>query len=186
MEWRGRAGVLAVAGAMLLAGCVTPFGSMPRSAGGEAFPAPAAGMTSEPVGRASPPPTPSAAGPIVPAGAETPDQRYRSLLLDFTNGARVQLHYRVYETGGRTAMCGYLTADASMRDHDATGRWFETAVVLLGDHGFGTGSFLKLHSAQDAAARRPNAQCVESALAWNPQRAGAPVAFRSGPTSRGF
>lgn len=184
MTWGWGSGALALAGSLVLAGCVTPFGSALRP---EAFPAPAAGSTSEPTSRAMPPPAPAAAaGPIVHAGAEAPDQRYRSLLLDFTNGARVQLHYRVYEKAGRAAMCGYLTADGSVRDRDATGRWFESALVVLGDQGFGDGSFLRLHAASEAASRRPDAQCAESALAWRPQLAGAPVAFRSGAARRGF
>ncbi|MBL8701650.1 MAG: hypothetical protein JNK67_24935 [Alphaproteobacteria bacterium] len=179
-------GALALAASTVLAGCVTLTspGSAPSapaaSDSASSFPAPAAGGVATAIS------APAAAGPIAHAGSEDPDPRYRSVLLNFTGGERVQLHYRLFEKAGRAAMCGYLTSDGGARDREVAGRWLQGATVLLGDQSFGDSSFLKLHGAQEAAARRPGAQCAASTLAWRPQFAGAPVAFRNGVARRAF
>lgn len=167
-------GAVAVVALVSMSGCVTLSPSLQPAS----FPAPAAG--------GSGPAVPLAAGPIVLAGSETPDQRYRTMRLDFTGGERAQMHYRVFEKSGRAAMCGYLTADGGARDRDVAGRWLQGASVLLGDQSFGESSFLKVHSASGAAGARPSAQCAESTLAWQPQLAGAPIVFRNGAGRRGF
>lgn len=169
-----RSGAFAVAALMSVSGCVTLSpSSQPAS-----FPAPAAGGSSLAA--------PVAAGPIVLAGSETPDQRYRTMRLDFTGGERAQMHYRIYEKAGRAAMCGYLTADGGARDRDVAGRWLQGASVLLGEQSFGESSFLRVHLASSPAGARPSAQCAESALAWQPQLVGARVAFRNGAGNRAY
>ena len=101
-------------------------------------------------------------------GSEVVTANYRTDTATFgtTDGpVQVDFRYRIYESGGFTALCMVGIGQSSLAQSDLFHLWFKEATLTIEGDEFGKGDFVRLVK-PDPANRPPQAQCARSQLAW--------------------
>lgn len=105
-------------------------------------------------------------------GAERGDRSYQTVTYSATGeGAhKVDLVYKLYEDGGLTAICGFLSADETGFGKVLTEKWFAQATLTIvsqdgEDTPLGPGWFLKVRE-PGATVYDGEARCVRTAVPW--------------------